>query len=131
MTWQVIAAMHHGANTGATPTQPEITMPRPLLWIITLAFGAYSLWALAQVGYLGLWLAGFANPGSTQITLDLIVSCLLLLGFVARDAQARGRRFWPWVLAVLALGSLGVLGYLLWPARPATEPSRRVDTLPA
>lgn len=117
MTWQVIAATPHGTNTGATPTQPEITMPRPLLWIITLAFGAYSLWALAQVGYLGLWQGGFANPGSTQITFDLIVSCLLLLGFVARDAKASGRNFWPWALATLALGSLGVLGYLLWPAK--------------
>ena len=92
-------------------------MPRPLLWIVTLAFGAYSLWALAQVGYLGLWQGGFANPGSTQITFDLIVSCLLLLGFVAQDAKAQGRLFWPWALATLALGSLGVLGYLPWPQR--------------
>ena len=92
-------------------------MTKSLLWIITAAFGAYSLWALAQVGYFGLWQGGFANIGSTQITLDLIVASVLLMGFVVRDCKAQGRPWWPWVVATLLLGSFGTLGYLLWPRR--------------
>ena len=89
-------------------------LPKPVLWALLLACGAYSLFALLQVGYLGLWQGGFANIGSTQITFDLIVAMALLLGVIARDARAAGRPFWPWLLAVLALGSIGVLIYLLW-----------------
>ena len=89
---------------------------RIVLWIITLAFGAYSLWALAQVGYLGLWQGGFANIGATQITLDLVVSSVLLIGFVVRDARATGRTWWPFVVVTLVGGSFGTLAYLLWPA---------------
>lgn len=94
-------------------------LPKPLLGLVLLGFGAYSLWALAQVGYLGLWQGGFATIGGTQITLDLIVSCLLLLGYIARDCRAAGRAFWPWLLAVLALGSIGALLYLLRPRQAA------------
>jgi cytochrome bd-type quinol oxidase subunit 2 len=95
---------------------------RPLLWLIALAFSAYSLWAMAQVGYFGIWRAGFANAGSLQILLDLVVSSVLLMVFVARDAKATGRTWWPWALVTLAAGSFGTLGYLLWPhARHASE----------
>jgi hypothetical protein len=94
-------------------------MTKPLLWILTAAFGAYSLWALAQVGFIGLWQGGFANIGSTQITLDLIVASILLMIFVARDCKAQGRPWWPWAVATLLLGSFGTLAYLLWPrSRP-------------
>jgi len=92
---------------------------KPLLALVLLAFGAYSLWAMLQVGYLGIWQGGFGSIGATQITLDLIVSCLLVLGFIARDCRSAGRAVWPWVLAVLVLGSIGALAYLLWPHKRA------------
>lgn len=99
---------------------------RIALWIVALAFGAYSLWAMAEVGYFGIWQAGLANPGSTQVTLDLIVSSLLLVGFVVRDARANGRAWWPFALITLVAGSFGTLAYLLWPAprgRAASAPA--------
>jgi hypothetical protein len=84
------------------------------LWLTTLVFGAGSLWVVTQVGYLGIWQGGLANPGAAQITADLVVACTLLMGFVARDCRAAGRPWWPWALLTLAGGSLGVLAYLLW-----------------
>lgn len=97
---------------------------RALLLVITIAFGAYSLWALSQVGYLGLWQGGFANIGATQITFDFLIASLLLMGFVVRDCKAQGRPWWPWIVATLALGSFGTLAYLLWPARaPRLQPA--------
>lgn len=89
----------------------------PLLWIVTLAFGAFSLWCLWQVGYLGLWQGGLANVGSTQITVDLVLACSIAMGFVARDCRAQGRAWWPWALLTAAGGSLGLLAYLLWGRR--------------
>jgi len=89
-----------------------------------------GLQALGQGGYMQGLAAGAVQHLATHLglvqqagahalgtELDLIVSCLLLLGFVAQDAGASGRSFWPWAVATLALGSLGVLGYLLWPTR--------------
>jgi hypothetical protein len=87
---------------------------RTALWTLTLAFGAYSLWVLTQVGYLGIWQAGFANSGSTQITLDLVLSSVLLMGFVIRDCRQTGRRWWPFALLTLVAGSFGTLAYLLF-----------------
>ncbi|MCW5632718.1 MAG: DUF2834 domain-containing protein [Rubrivivax sp.] len=90
---------------------------RIVLWLVTLAFGAYSLWVMAQVGYIGLWQAGLSSPATLQILLDLVISCVLLVGFVVRDARANGRTWWPWALVTLAAGSFGPLAYLLWPQR--------------
>lgn len=98
---------------------------RIVLWVITLAFGAYSLWAMVQVGYLGIWQGGFSGIGATQVTLDLIVSSILLIGFVVRDARATGRNWWPYALVTLVAGSFGTLAYLLWPSgtRVARHPA--------
>ncbi len=85
-----------------------------VLWLITLSFGAFSLWVLWQLGYLGIWQGGFANLGSTQITIDLVVACTLLVGFIVRDCRAQGRPWWPWALLTAVAGSFGPLAYLLW-----------------
>ena len=90
---------------------------KPALWLVALSFAAFSLWVLMQVGYLGIWRGGFANPGSLQITADLVIACTLLIGFIARDCRAHGRPWWPWALLTLAAGSFGPLAYLLWPRR--------------
>lgn len=88
--------------------------PKPLLWLITVVFGAFSLWVLLKVGYFGIWQGGFANLGSTQITFDLVVACTLLVGVIARECRSNGRPWWPWALLTLAVGSFGPLAYLLW-----------------
>jgi len=91
--------------------------PKPVLWLVLLAFGGFSLWVLMQMGYLGIWRGGFANLGSTQITVDLVIACCLLMGFIARDCRAQGRPWWPWALLTLGAGSFGPLVYLLWARR--------------
>ena len=87
---------------------------KPILALVFLLFGAFSLWALVEIGFVGIWQSGFANLGSAQITVDLIVACSLLVGFIARDCNAQGRPWWPWAALTLALGSFGPLAYLLW-----------------
>lgn len=97
---------------------------RSVLFLVLAAFGAYSAYAMWQVGYLGIWQAGLANVGALQVLLDLVVSSLLLTGYVARDCRAAGRPWWPWALITLAAGSFGTLAYLLFgQPRPAARPS--------
>lgn len=88
-----------------------------VLWPVALAFGAFSLWVLMQVGYLGIWQGGLANPGSQQITVDLVIACCVAMGFIAAECRARGQAWWPWALLTLVGGSLGLLAYLLWTRR--------------
>lgn len=94
-------------------------MPTFLVALILLAFGAYSGYATWQVGYLGIFEAGFANPGALQILLDLSVACLILIFWMISDARTRGLNAWPFVVITLAAGSFGPLLYLLYRNRRA------------
>lgn len=86
---------------------------RTVLILILAAFGAFTLYAMWQVGYLGIWQAGMASAGAWQVLLDLVVMSGVALGFIWRDARLTGRTVWPFALLTLAAGSFGPLLYLL------------------
>lgn len=77
------------------------------------AFGAFSLLALSQVGYKGIWLGGLSGWGQAQILVDLVVACLLLMVWMVVDARRLGLNPWPFVVITLLAGSFGPLLYLL------------------
>ena len=66
-----------------------------------------------QHGYLGIFTLHFQTFGGAQVLADLVIALVLVMIWMWRDAQATGRNVWPWILATLALGSLGPLVYLL------------------
>ncbi|PCC98001.1 DUF2834 domain-containing protein [Halopseudomonas pelagia] len=80
---------------------------------VLLVFGAFSLVAMSEVGYLGIWLGGVSGWGQAQILADLIVACLLLMVWIVLDARRLGLNPWPFVLLTLLAGSFGPLLYLL------------------
>lgn len=86
---------------------------RTALILVLAAFGAFTLAAMWQVGYLGIWQAGLANWGAAQVLADLVVMSLVVLFLLHRDARSRGRTLWPYALITLAAGSFGPLLYLL------------------
>jgi hypothetical protein len=88
-------------------------MARTLLILVFAAFGAYSTYAMFEVGYLGIWRSAFKDPGSTQVLLDLCISLGLVCSWMLRDARERGRNAWPFVVAALFVGSVAPLLYLL------------------
>ena len=90
---------------------------KPILTVVALAFGAYTLYAIAEVGYFGIWAAGFSSAGALQVLLDLVITCLLISSWMVVDARATGRNPWPYVLITLAAGSFGPLLYLLLSGR--------------
>ena len=91
------------------------------LALVFAAFGAYSLYVVAQLGLIGLWQALLSDLAGRQALLDLVIASVLLLGFLWRDAQRTGRRFWPYVLLTLSTGSFGPLLYLLLAPRGAAQ----------
>lgn len=90
-----------------------------LLGAVLLAFCAFSLLVVGEVGYFGIWQAGFASNASLQILLDLCIACGLGGLWLFGDAKQRGVAAWPWLLGVLALGSIGLLAYLFVRERSA------------
>lgn len=99
--------------------------PRQLLiGAVLLAFTAFSLLVIGEVGYFGLLQAGFASNASLQILLDLCLACGLGGLWLIGDAKQRGVTAWPWLLAVLAMGSIGLLAYLFVRERsPLPQPA--------
>ena len=86
---------------------------RAVLILVLAAFGAFTMYVMWQVGYLGIWQAGMASPGAWQVLLDLVVMSCIALGFIWRDAQRTGRTVWPFAVLTIAAGSFGPLLYLL------------------
>ena len=48
-----------------------------------------------------------------QVFADIAIALVLVLAWMWRDAASTGRRFWPYAIVTLMLGSIGPLLYLL------------------
>ena len=105
-------------------------MQRSLLTLVLILFSALTAAALWQSGgLLGIPSWHMKSVGGAQVFSDLVIALTLFMVWVWmwRDAQALGRTARPWVLATLALGSIGPLLYLLTRRVKATK-SRANDS---
>lgn len=84
-----------------------------VLALVTLDFAALTSYALLQHGYWGLFEHQLANPAGWQVLADLVIVCLLAMGWMVADARRTGRTVWPYLVTTLFLGSFGPLAYLL------------------
>ena len=83
---------------------------RTLSVILLIPFVLLTVWALYEVGLMGI-LTTHGAPGGAQVLADLVISLLLLLTFLVPHARERGRNPWPWVLLTVGLGSIAPLLY--------------------
>lgn len=88
-------------------------MPRILLLITLILFGALTVAGLWQEGLSGIVAPHFQSFAGGQVFADLVIALSLAMVWIWHDAKAHGRTPWPWILATLALGSFGPLLYLL------------------
>ena len=84
-----------------------------ILAIVLADFVALSVWALAKVGYIGLFQFQLTSPAGIQVIVDLVIVCSLAMIWMYQDARERGTAFLPYALLTLTLGSIGPLTYLL------------------
>jgi hypothetical protein len=87
---------------------------RLLVLLVVLAlFGALTVVALLDVGYLGIVKPHFEAWGPAQVLADLVILATLSCFWMVGDARARGTNPWPFVLLTLVAGSFGPLLYLV------------------
>lgn len=103
------------------PARPLSFPWKPLL--VLAAFLAFSLWVLATSGLGGLWGVLWREPWGQQLLLDLAISLSVACAWLWGDARRRGLTPWPFAVASVLTGSIGVLAYLVW--RGLNRPSAR------
>jgi hypothetical protein len=54
------------------------------------------------------------EPWALQLLLDLTIACAIGIAWMRADARRRGIASWPFIPVVVGLGSIGLLGYLVW-----------------
>ena len=81
--------------------------------IVLVAFTAFSLWVTATEGYLGFLILARDEPWGLQVLLDVAIACVLYSTWMVRDARTRDLPVKPYLAAMLFLGSIGALAYLV------------------
>jgi hypothetical protein len=81
--------------------------------VVLLAFSAFSLWVVATKGYFGFLTLARDEPWGLQVLLDVAISCFLYSTWMVRDARERKLPVAPYLVAMLFLGSIGALAYLV------------------
>ncbi|MCE9573014.1 MAG: DUF2834 domain-containing protein [Deltaproteobacteria bacterium] len=82
------------------------------LSILLISFVALSTW-LVGTNYTGVFAVAGDRGWGTQIFIDLVIACSIGVGWMLRDAKARGIAAIPYVIATAAFGSMGLLAYLI------------------
>ncbi len=93
---------------------------RTLAIAILIPFTLLTLYAVSQVGFIGIFEYHLHSPAGWQVIADLVIALVLLLTWLVPEARKAGRNPWPWVVATLLLGSIGPLLYLVFTGREAT-----------
>ncbi len=89
-------------------------MTRQLLALaLLIPFSVLSLYALKEVGYIGLFRFQLQSPAGWQVLADLVIACVLIFTWMIPEAKSNGRNPWPFVGITLFLGSFGPLLYLV------------------
>jgi len=93
---------------------------RLLAAIVLVPFAAFSSWVVWRHGYFGFLSLARAEPWALQMLLDLVIACSIAIGWMRADARKHGVNALPYVIATLALGSIGPLAYLVLTPRRET-----------
>lgn len=84
---------------------------RILSFIILVPFTALTLYALYDVGFVGLLKYQAAQSGGIQVFADLSIALLFFVLWMVPHARHTGRNPWPYIVMTLVLGSYGPLLY--------------------
>ena len=88
-------------------------MRRIALIVTLIAFLVLTTLAVLQHGYVSIFTQQFQSFGGLQVLIDLGIALSLFLVWMWNDAKTAGRNPLPWLVLILATGSIGALIYLL------------------
>ncbi len=83
------------------------------LAVLLADFVAFSAYAIAQHGYVGLFMHQLANAAGLQVLFDLMIALGIVMVWMWHDARRHDINPVPYVLLTLGLGSIGPLAYLV------------------
>jgi hypothetical protein len=98
----------------STTTAIPSSSLRPLTVIaaaVLAVFGAFSAWVVATQGYLGFVELAGREWWGLQMLLDLVIALSFAVGWMIADARRRQIATWPYLVATVLLGSVGILAY--------------------
>lgn len=98
-------------TAGAPPTQwwlPAVPL---------VLFTAWSVYAVLAEGPGGFWPEHVGTAWEVQIWMDLLLMASAAWWLAQPRLRETGSSPWPWLLLVLATGSIGMLSLLLWVRR--------------
>ena len=94
---------------------------RTLAIILLIPFTALTVYAVMQVGYIGIFDYHRHSSAGWQVFADLVIALVLVLLWLVPHAKESGRNPWPWVVLTLLLGSFGPLLYLVLAGKQPLE----------
>lgn len=113
------------SSSSSSDAAPSAASRAPRAWpaaLVLAFFLPFSLWVLYADGLMGLLRVVRNEPWGAQMFFDVYIACFIGGTWMVRDARQRGIPAWPFVVATLSSGSIGLLGYYVYRAlrgRPA------------
>ncbi len=95
---------------------------RAIAIAILIPFTLLTVYAVMEVGYVGIFDYHRHSPAGWQVFTDLVIALVLVLLWLIPEAKRNGKSPWPWVVLTLVSGSFGPLLYLIFAGKPS-EPS--------
>jgi len=92
------------------------------LSVVLLGFAGLEAYAVYEHGVVGIFAALLANSATLVAFVDLVIALGLASLWMALDARGRAISAVPYVVMTLALGSVGVLLYLIRREATASAP---------
>ena len=86
---------------------------RTIALVMLIPFLALTVYAVTQVGYLGIFEYHIHSPAGWQVFVDLVIALLVVMLWLFPEARRNGRNPWPWFVGTLFLGSIAPLLYLV------------------
>jgi len=112
MTSEVMAV-----EQGAPQTERYQEVPMKLrIFAFVAAFAAFTLYTsvvVADQGYFGFLELAMTGGWAAQVFIDLCIALILFALWMFPDARAHGIPPWPYFFAILTMGSIGALAYLI------------------
>ena len=87
---------------------------RTIAIVLFVPFILLTIYALMEVGYLGIVDYHRHSPAGWQVFADLVVGLILVLTWLVPEAKRQGHNPWPWVVGTLFTGSIAPLLYIIF-----------------